>query len=446
VVTAAVEHRYRYPFESTIERGAGTTALRLATDQSGTASPWFVRGALRSPALFAQLLLAVGHVARTRFFVPASMLARILREADPVVTSGRERLRFESFSACCGVYARLDLPSTAIDAEQVGVGTTNVDLGAKMREALGSIAAEERVVLSVGASGIELERAAGTVVERKVALPVRWLKGFVEVQATQAGMRPAFEIAGDEAHRFLRGLPRQKTGSVAAFVERSGKGLRLAFRAAPGAVPAMGIERLRMLEPLARRAQRLRAYTDGGSSAWELSFDGARFLLALSPEPSRGFSGEGRALTALAGAGEAALPRVRAALHWQARLDEEELAAQLSLSPGAVSSALAALGTRGLVGFDLAEGAYFHRALPFDLTKVEALHPRLLAARKLIGEGAVSLDRAAAEARVASGDLVHRVRFTESATLCTCPWFAKHRGERGPCKHVLAAAILWEGE
>lgn len=25
---------------------------------------------------------------------------------------------------------------------------------------------------------------------------------------------------------------------------------------------------------------------------------------------------------------------------------------------------------------------------------------------------------------------------------CTCPWFAKHQGSRGPCKHVLAARLV----
>jgi hypothetical protein len=445
-VTVAVEHHYRYPFASIVERTAGATSLRLATDESPGRSSWFVRGVLRSPVLFANLLLAVGQVARSRFFTPPSMLERILREADPVVTSGRERLRFESFSACCGVYARLDLPASAIAAEHVGVGTTNVDLGPEMRAALAQIGAEERVVLAVGASGLEVERGGATVVERKVALPVRWLKGFVEVQSVQVGMRPALEIAGDDARRFLRSLPRQRTGSVAAWIEPSGQSLRVAFRPAAGAVPVVGLERLRLLEPLARRATRLRVHSDGAASAWELSFGDARFLLVLSPEPGRGFSGEGRALAALAREVDAAVPLVRAALHWQSRLDERELAAKLALAPGAVSSALAVLGTRGLVGYDLAEGAYFHRSLPFDLSQVEALHPRLVAARKLVAAGAVSSARGGDEARVASGALVHRVRFTEAGALCTCPWFARHRGQRGPCKHVLAATLVREGQ
>jgi hypothetical protein len=54
---------------------------------------WFVRGLLRPPRRTAELLLAVGEVARTRFFVPASMLERILRLADPVVTSGARLAR-----------------------------------------------------------------------------------------------------------------------------------------------------------------------------------------------------------------------------------------------------------------------------------------------------------------------------------------------------------------
>jgi hypothetical protein len=107
-----------------------------------------------------------------------------------------------------------------------------------------------------------------------------------------------------------------------------------------------------------------------------------------------------------------------------------------------VSSALAALATRGLVGFDLAEGGYFQRALPFVLDLVEALHPRLVAARKLVSDGAVALERGVRAAKVRSGDVVHRVRLDAGGAACTCPWYAKYRGERGPCKHVLAATLV----
>jgi hypothetical protein len=446
VAGPALDYRYAYPFASSVAREGGRTALRLVPDRRPVQGAWFVRGRLRSPRRAAELLLAIGEVARTRFFIPSPMLQKILRLADPVVTSGRDRVRFESFSACCGVYARLDLFGAALDADEIGAGTTNVDLGPEMRGALARISDDERVVLSVGADSVEIDRTGETVIERKVALPLRWLKGFVEVQAVQAGMRPGLEVDGDEARRFLRALPRQKTsGAQRSWVEARGRGLRLAFHEAAGAIPLIGIDRVRLLEPLARHATGLRLYSDGAASAWELSYPDARFVLVVSPEPSRGFSGEGRALSTLADdAGGAALAKVRAALAWQPRLDPAALAAELSLPDTAVASALAALGTRGLVGFDLAEGGYFQRALPFDLELVEALHPRLVAARKLVADGAVERRRGATETKVRSGDVVHRVRVTDAGSVCTCPWYAKHRGERGPCKHVLAAALAAE--
>jgi hypothetical protein len=45
----------------------------------------------------------------SRFFVPPAMLERILALADPIVTSGGGMLRFEGFSGCRSVYARVDL-------------------------------------------------------------------------------------------------------------------------------------------------------------------------------------------------------------------------------------------------------------------------------------------------------------------------------------------------
>jgi hypothetical protein len=66
------------------------------------------------------------------------------------------------------------------------------------------------------------------------------------------------------------------------------------------------------------------------------------------------------------------------------------------------------------------------------------MHPRLLNARKLAEEGAVTLDADGESASVRSGDTEYRVRFEDGVARCTCAWFARHRGERGPCKHVLA--------
>jgi predicted nucleic acid-binding Zn finger protein len=140
-------------------------------------------------------------------------------------------------------------------------------------------------------------------------------------------------------------------------------------------------------------------------------------------------------------------------LKWDTRIDAVSMARELSLSLEDITAALGALGSRGLVGYDLAEVAYFHRELPFDLALVESLHPRLLDARRLVNEGGVRLlrrergqDGEQAEALVHGTEVEHRVWIGPSGSRCTCPWFSKHQGTRGPCKHVLAVQIVLAGD
>ena len=47
----------------------------------------------------------------------------------------------------------------------------------------------------------------GPLVERKVPLPGRWLRGFAEAQVITAPFEPRAEVSGAEATAFLRRLP-----------------------------------------------------------------------------------------------------------------------------------------------------------------------------------------------------------------------------------------------
>jgi hypothetical protein len=443
----AISHTYRYAFESEAVATPKGLDLRLATSGSGGENPDYFRGRMTRPLRAADLLRGLVQVVQSRFYIPPAMLARILALADPVVTCGDDVLRFEAFSACCSTYARVDLLPQAVDGERTGRGTTNVDFNAPMRAALARVRDSDDVGLAIGADSVELSRGADSVVERKVALPLRWLKGFVEVQAYQSRMARRLEVPGAEAVRFLRSLPRG-AGPGSAWVMPAGRGLRLSQTQARGAVRLGGVGRLRVLEGMARHARSLRVYSDepSGASAWELVLDEARFHLVISPDVYRGFSGEGQVLATLAGdRWTDVLPRVQAALRWETRVDSEALGARFTLNGDEVTAAMAVLGSRGLVGFDLAEGAYFHRELPFDLTLVESLHPRLKDARKLVAGGGIrfiSRDDARIEAFVPGTDVEHRVLIRDDTATCTCPWYAKHQGARGPCKHVLAVQIV----
>ena len=344
-------------------------------------------------------------------------------------------MRFESFSACAGVYARLDLGPDAFEVEHASPGTTNVDFNPEMRAVLAKTRATDELRLSVGRGAVKIDTPRGSAVERKVPLPVRWIKSFGEVQAILASMTPRLKVDAAQARKFLKELP--KTSRGASWVVRAGSGLRLSQVAAKDGAQAGGLHRLSVLADVAGEATALRVYGDEhGSSAWELELPDARFLMVLSPEAYRGFSGEGQLLLDLAGARvEEGVAAVRAKLRWQAVIDPKSF----GLDPDTAKRALAVLASRGLVGYDLAAGAYFHRELPFDVDDLESLHPRLEGAHGLVAAGAVSKGRVAA-----SGGGTYDVKVDDEAYACTCAWFSKHGTTRGPCKHVLAVALAAE--
>lgn len=404
--------------------------------------PRFFTGFLTTPQPAALGLLAVAEVARTRYFQPREPGSR-----DPVVTGNRDRLRFESFSGCCGVYARLDVLPAGLDGPFLDHGTTNVDVNAPLRQALARVGGLEPLHLDVGPEDLTVSTMDGAVVERKVPLPARWLRGFAEVQVIASGFDARAELPAAAANQFLRTLPTTRDRAVLWAVP-AGRSLRLTASPVPGAVCLPGPARLAALRPLLRFATSLRVYGPAVTSAsgpvastWELSTGALRLSLTLSPELNRGFSGEGAVLHSLAGddaADDADL--VSALLAWDPAIDVDTLAGQADLDPARVRAALARLGTAGQVGYDVAEAAHFHRVLPYDASRAVRDNPRLVAARALVAAGAVTADPAGAST-VDSGGQVYRVRRVEGRHTCTCLWWSKYRGGRGPCKHALAVEL-----
>ncbi|THA75741.1 SWIM zinc finger family protein [Streptomyces sp. A0592] len=453
---------YARPSALTTEGGAGLLGLETSgglTPVGREAHPQFFAGFLNSPQAAARGLLAVADVAAARYY------QRTLRASlDPVVTAGGDRLRFESFSGCCGVYARLDVLPEGLDGADTGHGTTNVDVNNPLREALSRLSGDEPLHLRVGPDELAVTTLDGPVVEKKVPLPDRWLRGFAESQVITAAFDLRAELSAAEAVRFLRSLPRT-TGTAAGsaagsggraplWVVPAGRTLRPTTRPVPGAVCLPGPERLTALQRVLRHATALRVYGPPGhdgaatAAAWEVAMPGMRLTLTLSPEPSRGFSGEGAVLEALAGDEAAAdADLVSVLLSWEPRIDIADLAAQSGLTPQRVRAALTRLGTAGRVGYDAADAAYFHRELPYDAHRAEARNPRLTAARALLADGAVHLHTPTATAgsgtaTVRSGERHYQVREAAGGVLsCTCQWWADYRGRRGPCKHALAVRM-----
>jgi hypothetical protein len=444
-----VVHTYQYLHPSRVTEGARPKLSLATSDPSGRKHPYFFEGRVLQPRLTANLLAAVHLVVGSKFFTPANTVQKLILLADPVVTSGGGLLRFEGFSSCCSTYVRVDLLPAAYEGDIVGKGTTNVDFNAPMRSALARIRDDAGLEFCVGQDDVRLRSSGIEVTERKVELPTRWIRGMLEVQSYQASMRKCFTVSAVEAMRFFRSLPKASTSRTPLWVAKASQGLYVTTREVAGGVRVTEVTRLRVLQALLPKAKELIVYADdkGQSSAWVLDFVAVRLTLVLSAEVWRGFSGEGQALRALMRSDRAevsaAFSQVRATLQWQAALDPEVLAPALNLDPGVFSDTLRVLGASGLVGFDVFDGRYFHRVLPYDMSMQENLQPRLVDARALVESGAVNVIKPSPfEATVASNGTEHRIREVEGELRCTCPWFAKYQGGRGPCKHILAAAAV----
>jgi hypothetical protein len=411
-------------------------AASLLSLQTAGAHPRFFSGFLLAARPAALCLTVLADVAAADFRPERSgTLSR-----DPVVTCGGDRLRFEALSACCGAYARLDVLPKALDGEIHSRGTTNVDVNPELYRALARVGSRDPLRMSVGPDDLAVTTLDAHIVEKKVPLPPRWLRGLAEAGFLAAGLDPRIELAGPAAAAVLQRLAPKQSRAVRWLVP-AGRSVRAATGPAPGAVCLPGPHRVAVLRPLLALASTVRLYgppvTAGSApvvSGWELELGGVRFSMLLSPGVERGLSGEGALLAHL---DEAELLAER--LGWDGVLDPALLAADSGMSPEQVRGALSALAVSGKVGYDWAEAAYFHRELPYRPELIADLNPRLVAARALVAAGVV---RPGDAGTAVADHLVHEL--PGGGFGCTCRWWAEHRGGRGPCKHVLAAGLARE--
>lgn len=404
--------------------------------------PVFFRGLLARPDVAACGLLAVADVAASRY--ADAGLAQRLVSLDPVVTASGDRLRFESFSACNSVYARLDVLPEGLAGGEVGFGTTNVDINQPLRSALAAMGSTELLHLTVGPDEVSASTLTEHHVERKVNLPDRWVRGLAEVPSVSAGMQEVARLVGVQVARMARELPRSTPPGPVLHLLPPPRGPRLLPRALNGTVAIPGAVRLRGAERVLRHASALTVHQDRhGATSWTFDLPGARLTLVLTPDPYRGFSGEGTLLSQLVRPrAEANGMRLLEWLGWDPVVDADRLASDSGLDSESVAQGLAWLAASGRLGHDAAEGGWFHRELPVDSAKVLRRNPRLRNAHALVaGDGVRPVPDGTWQVRASDGGS-HRVSGGVDELLCTCEWGVNHAAARGPCKHVLAVMIV----
>ena len=436
--------------ESTLtDDDLGLALAPALTPQGLVPVPSFFHGFATKPQVLARGLVTLADVTATRYFRPVPTDMR-----DPVLTAQGDRLRAECFSACNGVYARLDLLGSGFDGGDIAYGTTNVDIGLSTRQALSKVARDQLLHLDVGLEGLTVSSLEGTAVERPVKMPDRWVRALGNAAEMHRGLGARLHLNAVQARQFVASLPAVTSKSRAGWLTVTRTGAQISPRPTKDGVHIEGLHRLSAVKRLLTdvRGVWVHGPSDGEPGPVLVTFElpEARLVLGLTAESWRGYSGEGSLLSALAEPGVLDdADMVSVVLAFEPVIDVPRLVAATSLPEARVRSALAVLAASGRVGWDAHDEAYFHRELPDDPNRVDKDNPRLVAARKLAESGAARRGGEPNIWMVRSGDADYRVRLDPSSTddltrnaTCTCTWYLRHGGDRGTCKHVLAVQLV----
>src|SRR6185295_15239950 len=283
---------YQYESPSALFKSGNNEELFLAkySEIQKKEAPCFFWGRLSDPLITARCLIALSNVVKSSFSLSAFEVAKL---KDPIVTAGNEKIRFEGFSHCAGVYARVDILPGGYDGEFPESGTTNVDFNQPMISALSGISKGEEVLLSVGKKHVTLEQKKGKVIERKVPLPVKWIKGLTTVQLYLAEAEKIFSFDRIQALQLFKSIPTGKQKIDYYLIMRGNKPVFSPVKST-NAICIGGIHRLKLLEPLISYVDKLCVFPHPQmqSTTWQLYFGNVRFSFSLSRDAWRGFSGE----------------------------------------------------------------------------------------------------------------------------------------------------------
>ncbi len=439
-----IDLQYKYQGLSTYSKIKGVNNLVLAHQteiEEVNNIPCFFWGNLTDPYVTAKCWSTIAKVVRSSFGpIPPSL-------RDPIVTAGADRIRFEGFSSCNGVYVRLDMKPEAIDGEFIASGTTNVDFNDPMLNALNAIQKNEKVALAVGQQEVQVITTKTKVTEKKVTLPPRWIKGLTSVQLYLADMEMKFELNKIQTIQLFQNLPKGNVKGEFFITKRAGK-FMFSTLETNDSVRIGGIQRLRLLEGILAIVDKIYCYesSDKETCAVVCEFGKMQLMMAFSPDAYRGFSGEGKALENMS----EDLPMewvygLNSLLKANEIFNPTMLSIENDIDFGTMEGLTANLSSMGLLGYDIAERTHFYRRLPFKTERILSLNPRLKNAKKLIdNEDIVIIKRTSnyIEANVKGTGVSHRIIIDGDTQRCTCDWFTAYQGKRGICKHILAVKMI----
>jgi len=432
-------------------------------------------------------------------------LAAIL---DPVITVHPDRIFLEAFSQDQSAYAALIVdPKLFETMGEVVTGTTNIDFTAWLWGALGEMRTSRSTTFRIGPEGFEVKTSsAGGRFEKKVDLPETWVRGFLQVQAamgmpgTRLSVKPIDLLA---AIRYLRHSKAKVSPRGLRFEFAPGEDATLVLEPWEYAVRLEGAEhnytehkttrvwgrrRLKLIEGLLPFAEHVDIYLKGRAlpSFYAVKLPGMTFLLGLTGWSGSGFTSTGGfdLLADAAASDDAQLAPALALLREKFHVSIDQLATTLSIDKVAASRVLVRLCRQGRAMYDVESRDYRHRELfevPADEAKYFPPDRRQELAAAFLAAGTVRVASCNAEEtkKVRSfkdpitgskkDKITREITYRDWRVIgevadqkpieivindigriifgrCSCPHFAEHLMNQGPCEHMLALFKASEGQ
>lgn len=109
-----INYQYKNPSAFTKDNDSDELFLSKYSELQKNDSSCFFWGNLKDPYTTSRCLIALSNVVQSSFNLSPFQMALL---KDPIVTAGNEKIRFEGFSHCAGVYARVDVLPDGLDGE-----------------------------------------------------------------------------------------------------------------------------------------------------------------------------------------------------------------------------------------------------------------------------------------------------------------------------------------
>lgn len=399
---------------------------------------------------------------------------------DPIVSVQPDATFFEAFSQDESIYARVRVPSDALETDaDLQAGTTNIDFSVALERELARTRSYRPLHLTVGASSVGVTTDVSSILERKIDLPDTWVRGLVEVQA-------ALSLAPVEI-TLSSGMVADVIARIESQRERIGP-RALLFRLVPGqpvsievqpwgdtffdplsrydgsderTIKVWGRRRLGVLADLLPHVDTVTIHLvdNGMPTFWSVTVDGIGLTIGLSGWSSQDWAGRARfsAMIPASMAEPGTVAQTAVLLRAKGILAPDDIAQELNVTPAQARAVLQRLCVAGKAMYDPDLRRYRWRTL-FPQLDLEAdteagREERIgveLSRRKSV---TIESDEFSSEgvrrvtSRISDGeressvvlesDIDGRVTYAQ----CDCSHFRYHKLRRGPCRHIVATNI-----